>query len=58
MGADADITIFDYETIQDRATFSEPALPPVGIEYVIIGGQVALEKGRIVKENCGRAVRK
>ena len=58
VGADADITIFDYETIQDRATFSEPALPPVGIEYVIIGGQIALEKGRIVKENCGRAVRK
>lgn len=58
VGADADITIFDYETIQDRATFSEPALPPVGIEYVIIGGQIALEKGRIVKGDCGRAVRK
>ena len=58
VGADADITIFDYETIQDKATFAEPALAPVGIEYVIIGGQVALEKGEIVKDNCGKAVRK
>ena len=58
VGADADITIFDYETIRDGATFAEPALPPEGIEMVFIGGEIALEKGRIVKETCGRAVRK
>ena len=28
VGADADITIFDYDTIQDGATFQDPALPP------------------------------
>ena len=28
VGADADITIFDYETIQDGATFAQPNLPP------------------------------
>lgn len=58
VGADADITIFDYESIRDRATFAEPALSPEGIEMVLIGGEIALEKGRIVKENCGRAIRK
>ena len=57
-GADADITIFDYETIQDSATFAEPALHPQGIEYVLIGGEIALEKGEILKDNCGKAVRK
>lgn len=57
VGADADITIFDFETVRDRATFAEPALPPEGIEYVLIGGEVALEKGKILKENCGKAVR-
>ena len=58
VGADADITIFDYETVKDGATFAQPALHPEGIEYVLIGGQIALEKGKILKDNCGKAVRK
>ncbi|MBQ8833932.1 MAG: amidohydrolase family protein [Oscillospiraceae bacterium] len=58
VGADADITIFDYETVKDGATFAEPALPPKGIEYVLISGEIALEKGEIVKSDCGKAVRK
>ena len=58
VGADADITIFDYETIRDGATFAQPNLPPQGIEYVLLGGEVVLEKGTVVKDNCGKAVRK
>ena len=58
VGADADITIFDFEKVRDKATFAEPALAPEGIEWVIIGGEIAMEKGHIVKENCGKAVRK
>ena len=58
VGADADITIFDYDAVTDRATFAEPALAPEGIEMVLIGGEIALEKGNIVKSDCGRSVRK
>lgn len=58
VGADADITIFDYEKIKDGATFAEPALAPEGIEYVLIGGEIALEKGNIIRNDCGKAVRK
>ncbi len=57
-GADADITIFDFEKIQDRATFPEPALAPEGIDYVIIGGVTAVEQGVVVADTCGKAVRK
>lgn len=57
VGADADITIFDFDAVQDRATFAEPTLPPVGIDYVFIGGQMALEKGNIRKDTCGKALR-
>ena len=57
VGADADITIFDLDAVRDRATFSEPALAPEGIELVFIGGEVALEKGKILKNTCGRAVK-
>ena len=58
VGADADITIFDFEKIQDGATFAQPALAPTGIDYVLIGGEIAAENCRIVKNNCGKAVRK
>ena len=58
VGADADITIFDFEKIRDCATFAEPGLAPEGIDYVLIGGEIAAENCRIVRQNCGRAVRK
>ncbi len=58
VGADADITIFDYDTIADTATFENPATPPRGIEWVLIGGEAALEAGEIVRNDLGRAVRK
>ena len=57
VGADADITIFDPEKMQDKATFDKPNLAPEGIEYVLIGGEIALEKGEILKNNCGKSVR-
>ena len=58
VGADADITVIDFETVKDGATFENPALPPMGIEYVFVGGQLALEKGKLLKTNCGKAIRK
>lgn len=57
VGADADVTIFDFEAVQDRATFETPALPPVGIDYVFIGGELVLKDGRILKDSWGKAVR-
>lgn len=39
-GADADITIFDPATVADRSTVTDPSLPSVGIEWVLINGTV------------------
>ena len=58
VGADADVTIFDFEKIQDGATFAEPAVAPQGIEYVFVGGELAFEHGRILKDDCGKSIRK
>ena len=58
VGADADVTIFDFEKIQDGATFAEPAVAPQGIEYVFVGGELAFEHGQILKDNCGKSIRK
>ena len=57
IGADADITIFDFGAIRDRATFEEPALPPEGVEMVLIGGEVVLKQGEILKNTQGKSVR-
>jgi len=58
VGADADITIFDYDAIRDGATFAAPATPPQGIEYVLIGGQIALDHGKVLCDRFGKAIRK
>ena len=42
----------------DKATFEEPLLAPIGIEYVLIGGKVALKAGEIVSDKLGKAIRK
>lgn len=57
VGADADITIFDPEKVKDGATFAEPVLPPVGIDYVLLGGQIVAKDCQILKNNCGKAIR-
>lgn len=57
-GLIADITIFDPETIIDKGTFAEPNQYPVGIAYVLVAGQVALEKGTLSPIRSGKALRR
>ena len=45
-GLAADVTIFNAATIIDNATYEKPHQYPTGVEYVIVNGQVVLEKGR------------
>jgi N-acyl-D-aspartate/D-glutamate deacylase len=42
----ADVTIFDYEGIQDHATYQHPAAYADGIPYVLVNGQVVVDQGR------------
>ncbi|QIB67599.1 D-aminoacylase [Kineobactrum salinum] len=42
----ADVVIFDYDNIQDNATWEDPLLTPSGIDYVLVNGQVVVEEGR------------
>lgn len=52
VGKNADVVIFDPETIEDRADFigrGSPDMPPVGIEYVIINGEIVVENGNLTE---------
>jgi N-acyl-D-aspartate/D-glutamate deacylase len=47
-GADADIVVFDPATITDRSTFAKPMEPSVGVHYLVVGGTVVVDEGKIL----------
>jgi N-acyl-D-aspartate/D-glutamate deacylase len=49
VGFDADITIFDPDTVIDNSTYEEPTLPPTGMEHVIVGGVRIVDGGQVVE---------
>jgi N-acyl-D-aspartate/D-glutamate deacylase len=46
-GADADITVFDPVTVRDASTYTEPALPSLGMRYVLVNGIVMVRDGKV-----------
>ena len=42
----ADVVIFDYDKIQDEATYEYPYKTPTGIDAVLVNGQVVVENGK------------
>ena len=54
----ADIVVFDPERVEDVATYQDPRQYPVGMEWVIVNGQVAAERGTQTPARAGRLVRR
>ncbi len=50
MGADADVTIFDPQTVGDRSTVADPAQMASGVSYVLVSGQVVKAGDTLNKE--------
>ena len=40
----ADLTIFDPQTVADRATFEQPREYPAGIAYVLVNGAMVVDR--------------
>ena len=47
LGADADLTIFDPQSIIDRSTFREPAKYSEGVKFVLVNGVLIVKDGRL-----------
>jgi N-acyl-D-glutamate deacylase len=59
VGADADVTVFDLDTIQARSTYVEPAQTSVGHRHVVVGGVPIIENAqRNAGELPGRPIRR
>ena len=48
-GMDADIVVFNPDTVIDNSTYEEPSLPPTGIEHVVVGGTPVVERSEVVE---------
>jgi N-acyl-D-aspartate/D-glutamate deacylase len=48
-GTDADVVVFDPQTIADRSTFERPMEPSVGVKYLLVGGTPLIEDGKMVE---------
>ncbi|HUI72518.1 MAG TPA: D-aminoacylase [Spirochaetia bacterium] len=57
VGNAADIVIFDYATIEDRATYLDPHQFPVGIPYVLVNGVPVVDQGVQTSALPGRVLR-
>jgi N-acyl-D-aspartate/D-glutamate deacylase len=56
-GTDADIVVFDPNTIADRSTFAKPMEPSVGVHELLVDGTVLIDDGKIVPNVYpGRAI--
>lgn len=49
IGMDADVTVFNPATVQERASYADPAQMSAGISYVIVNGKLVLNDGEIVE---------
>ena len=57
-GMKADLVLFNPDTVIDRSTIKDPTAAPEGIPYVIVNGQVAVDKGVATPARAGRVLRK
>ena len=57
-GLRADITIFNPETVIDKATFEKPHQYSEGIEFVIVNGSLAVDNGEFKDIKSGIVLRK
>ena len=49
-GADADVVAFDPKTVVDRATYRAPREPSEGMRYVLVGGVVLIDRGKLLAQ--------
>jgi len=53
----ADLTIFDFDRIQDNATYENPVAVPTGIDYVLVNGEIVVDEGKHTGAKPGKVLR-
>jgi len=59
VGMDADIVVFDPETIRDVGTYEEPNQPAVGVQSVLVNGELIVGQGELLLDAApGQPIRR
>jgi len=53
-----DLVLFDPLRIEDRASFENPFLAPVGIEMVLVNGEIVVERNRLTGLTRGEVLKR
>jgi N-acyl-D-aspartate/D-glutamate deacylase len=54
----ADLVLFDPATVADKATFEDPFQYPVGIDTVLVNGEVVLDEGKHTSARPGKVLKR
>ncbi|MBW1736116.1 MAG: D-aminoacylase [Deltaproteobacteria bacterium] len=57
-GMVADLVIFNPKTIASNATYNNPHQYPTGVHYVLVNGELVIEKGKHTNKYPGKILRK
>ena len=57
VGAWADVTVFDLEALNDRATYEKPTELASGVEYVLVNGVLVIDRGTHTGAKPGHVLR-
>lgn len=58
VGAYADLTLFDLDTLEDTADYAQPIVAARGIELVMVNGTIGYRHGEASKKRGGRMLRR
>jgi N-acyl-D-amino-acid deacylase len=53
----ADLVVFDAAAIVDRATYTEPFRYPVGVEHVLVNGELTVQNAEHLGIRAGKVLR-
>jgi N-acyl-D-amino-acid deacylase len=56
-GMAADLVVFDENTVVDKSTFDKPHAYSSGFAYVIVNGDITLERGRHTGARSGKILK-
>jgi N-acyl-D-glutamate deacylase len=58
-GMDADIVVFDPQTISDVGTYEKPNQPAVGVQSLLVNGELVVDQGKLITDAApGRPIRR
>jgi N-acyl-D-amino-acid deacylase len=57
-GLVADLVLFDPAAVRDEATYEQPTRRARGVEYVLVAGEPAIERGTVARRDLGGVLRR